>query len=101
MLYWLHLAMKKTKGNLPSDIPVVSLLQQKYSIIHGWNKIILCLSVPWLCTTKSPLLFRFADIHPEQPVHLPFLSPFTPISQITDAQLFEFWGIISYLLEIR
>lgn len=40
MPYRLHLALKNTKGKLPADMPVVSLLHKKHGIIHGRNKMI-------------------------------------------------------------
>lgn len=50
-----------------------------------------CWSALWPCTPGSPLPIGPADIHPGFLVRHPFKSPFTPISQIAEGQLFEIW----------
>ena len=50
-----------------------------------------CWSARWPCTPESPLPIEPADIHPGFLVRHPFKSPFTPISQIAEGQLFEIW----------
>ena len=50
-----------------------------------------CWSARWPCTPESPLPIEPAGIHPGFLVRHPFKSPFTPISQIAEGQLFEIW----------
>ena len=50
-----------------------------------------CCLARWPCTPESPLPIGFAGIHPGFLVRHPSKSPFTPISQIAEGQLFEIW----------
>ena len=50
-----------------------------------------CCLARWPCTSESPLPIEPAGIHPGFLVRHPFKSPFTPISQIAEGQLFEIW----------
>ena len=50
-----------------------------------------CWSARWPCTPESPLPIEPAGIHHGFLVRHPFKSPFTPISQIAEGQLFEIW----------
>ena len=52
---------------------------------------IFCCSARWPCTSESPQPIGPAGIHPGFLVRHPFKSPFTPISQIAEGQLFEIW----------
>ena len=50
-----------------------------------------CWSARWPCTPESPLPIEPASIHPGFLARHPFKSPFAPISQIAEGQLFEIW----------
>ena len=50
-----------------------------------------CCSARWPCTPESPQPIGPAGIRPGSLVRHPFKSPFTPISQIAEGQLFEIW----------
>ena len=50
-----------------------------------------CCSARWPCTPESPQPIEPAGIHPGFLARHPFKSPFTPISQIAEGQLFEIW----------
>ena len=50
-----------------------------------------CWSARWPCIPESPPPIEPAGIRPGSLVHHPFKSPFAPISQIAEGQLFEIW----------
>ena len=57
-----------------------------------------CWSARWPCTSESPPI-EPAGIHPGFLIRHPFKSPFAPIPQIAEGQLFEIWEY--YLILVR